>query len=188
MAKTPVEKNVPISIFYRMQKGDQFAFKQIFDTYYRHLVILAMRYVGDRDLSENIVQEVFVNLWEKREMLQIQSLQGYLVVSVRNRCQNELKHQKVVRAYETNAIPDVFQPVSEFPDEIVMNKIISVIDMLPEKRQKIFKMNKLEGMKYKEIALVMQISPKTVEIQIGKALKFLRENLASLKVKVYHEN
>ena len=186
--KTNANKGVPLSIFYKVKNGDKEAFKQLFDTYYKHLVILGMRYVEDQDLSENIVQDVFVNLWEKRKELQIHSVQGYLIVSVRNRCQNELKRQQMMRTHHLNLFQDAFQPESEFPDDYIMNKIMSVINSMPEKRRKIFKLNRLDGLKYKEIALVMHISPKTVEIQMGKALKYLRENLIGIKNKVYHEN
>ncbi|MBN2165817.1 MAG: RNA polymerase sigma-70 factor [Marinilabiliaceae bacterium] len=186
--KPAINDCLTISTIYKLRNGDVVAYKQLFDRYYRHLVILGMRYVGDQDLAENIVQEVFVNLWEKKDVLEIQSVQAYLVVSVRNRCRNEIKRQKVIRTYQSNFFQDAFQPEADFPDDFVMKKIMSVIDSMPEKRRKIFKLNRIEGMKYKEIALVMHISPKTVEIQIGKALKYLRENLAGLKNKVFHEN
>lgn len=183
---------VPISIafFHRMKQGDQLAFKQIFDTYYRHLVLFAMRYLSDKDLSESVVQEVFVNLWEKREQLQIHSLQGYLVVAVRNRCQNEIKKKQVMHHYQTksNFFHDLYQPEAEFPDDHIMQRIYSVIDEMPEQRKRIFKMNRIDGMRYKEIAEALNIAPKTVEIQIGHALKYLREHLKPLKNRVYHEN
>lgn len=184
----PINECITATTFYKLKEGDKAAFKKLFDSYYKHLVILAMRYVGDQDLAESLVQEVFFNLWEKRKDLRIHSIQGYLVIAVRNRCNNELKRQKVVRNYQSNFFQDAFQPEAEFPDDFIMNKIMTVINSMPEKRRKIFKLNRIEGMKYKEIALVLQISPKTVEIQIGKALKYLRENLVSIKNKVYHEN
>lgn len=186
--KIAIEKNVPVSIFNKLKNDDRDAFKQLFDIYYQHLVLFATRYVGDQDMAENIVQEVFVNLWEKRKKLQVYSVQSYLVVAVRNRCQNEIKRQKNLRLFQMAFKSDTFQPPADFPDDFFMNKIMAVINAMPEKRKRIFKMNRLDGMKYKEIALALQLSPKTVEIQIGKALKYLRENLSEIKNKVYHEN
>jgi RNA polymerase sigma-70 factor (ECF subfamily) len=174
--------------FKRVAQGDEKAFKMLFDYYYKHLVIFAIRYVDDKDLSESIVQNVFVKLWEKREALQIDSVHAYLITAVRNQCQNELKHQKIVRAYEKNFIPNEWMAETVYPDEEVMARINQVIDQMPEQRRKIFKMNRLDGMRYKEIADKLEISPKTVEVQIGKALKYLRDNLIQLKQQIYHHN
>ena len=174
--------------FQRICQGDEKAFKMLFDYYYKHLVIFAIRYLDDRDLAESVVQNVFVKLWEKRQSLQIESVQAYLLTSVRNQCKNELKHRKVVRAYESSYIPAEWVSESVFPDQQVMARIYAVIEQMPEQRRKIFKMNRLDGMRYKEIAEKLEISPKTVEIQIGKALKYLRDNLMQLKQQIYHHN
>lgn len=174
--------------FQRIAQGDEKAFKMLFDYYYKHLVIFAIRYIDDKDLSESIVQNVFVKLWEKRETLQIESVHAYLLTAVRNQCQNELKHQKIVRAYEKNFIPGEWMTETVYPDQEVMARINEVIDQMPEQRRKIFKMNRLDGMRYKEIADKLEISPKTVEVQIGKALKYLRDNLIQLKQQIYHHN
>jgi RNA polymerase sigma-70 factor, ECF subfamily len=75
-----------------------------------------------------------------------------------------------------------------FPDEVVMARINKAIEELPEQRRRIFTMNRVDGMRYKEIAQALNLSPKTVEVQIGKALKYLRESLAGLKNVVYYHN
>lgn len=176
------------SFFRRIQSGDEEAFKVVFDLYYRHLVLYAVRFVADRDMAENIVQNVFVKLWEKKASLDIESVKAYLIVSVRNQCHNELKHQKVVRNFEAQFVHEAYNDEPDLPDAEVMDRINRVIDELPEQRRKIFKMNRVDGMKYKEIADALCISPKTVEVQIGKALKTLRDSLFSLKERVYHHN
>lgn len=174
--------------FQQIQEGDEKAFEKVFHYYYRHLVIFAMRYLTDRDAAENLVQNVFVKLWDKRKELQIQSIKGYLMVAVRNQCHNELKHQQVDKKFQQSVHFEETDAEAEFPDEEVMSRIYAVIEQMPEQRRKIFKMNRLDGMKYKEIAAALHLSPKTVEVQIGHALKFLRENLSSLKTRIYHHN
>jgi RNA polymerase sigma-70 factor (ECF subfamily) len=166
-----------------LKEGNEKAFEEIFKNYYPHMVLFAMRFLHDKDLSESIVQEVFVRLWEKRKNGDIQSLKNYLVVSVRNRCHNELKRQGVVRDYEKKSVQEVASwPV--FKDKEYLERINQTIDSLPVQRKKIFKMSRLEGLKYKEIANQLGISPKTVEAQMGKALKYLREQLYPLKKQI----
>lgn len=168
----------------KVKAGDEYAFELVFKNYYPHLVLLAQKYLGDRDLSESIVQSVFVNMWEKREITDIRSLRGFLVVAVRNRCTNELKHQQVVREYE-NANSNGAEGVwLTFNENIYLQQINKVIDELPEQRRKIFKMSRMDGLKYREIADKLNISPKTVEAQMGKALKYLREQLRPLKKQI----
>jgi len=165
----------------RIRKGDEQAFEQIFKSYYPHLVLFAQKYLGDRDLSESLVQDVFVRMWEKRQELDIRSLKGFLVVTVRNKCNNELKHQKVVRDYERREDYHQVEELPDYNDEVYLNKINEVIELLPTERKRIFRMSRMEGLKYREIADKLNISPKTVEAQMGKALKFLREQLKPLK-------
>nr|WP_321453290.1 RNA polymerase sigma-70 factor [uncultured Carboxylicivirga sp.] len=165
----------------RIKEGDEKAFELVFRSYYPHLVLFAQKYLNDRDLSESFVQDVFVNLWTKRGIWDIRSLKGFLIVSVRNKCNNELKHQKVVRDYEKSGD---FENVSELPhyqDDLYLNTINDAIEQLPTQRKKIFRMSRMDGLKYREIAEKLNISPKTVEAQMGKALKFLRDKLQPLK-------
>ncbi|MFT3740207.1 MAG: RNA polymerase sigma-70 factor [Breznakibacter sp.] len=176
------------SFFLRIKAGDQEAFKVVFDLYYRHLVLFALRYMGDKDLAENIVQNVFVKLWEKRTSLDVDSVKAYLIVSVKNQCRNELKHSKIVREYESRQPMGEEEPEPDFPDPEVLERINRAIEEMPEQRKRIFKMNRVDGMRYKEIAETLHISPKTVEVQIGKALKYLRDNLYHLKSRVYQHN
>lgn len=169
------------SLLKKMQNGDEKAFEQIFKSYYPHLVLFAQKYLGDRDLSESLVQDVFVGMWEKRHSLDIKSLKGFLVVAVRNRCNNELKHQKVVRAYEKADGNSMQEEWPVYREDVYLNKINEAIDQLPLQRKRIFRMSRMDGLKYREIADKLNISPKTVEVQMGKALKFLREQLRPLK-------
>ncbi|MCU4177789.1 RNA polymerase sigma-70 factor [Carboxylicivirga sp. N1Y90] len=167
----------------KIKAGDERAFELLFKHYYPHLVIFAQRYLSDRANSESLVQDVFLKMWEKRSSLDIRSLKGYLVVTVRNQCHNELKHQAVVRAYEKvdNAETEVWP---EYRETHYLDRINKVINELPKQRQIIFKMSRMDGLKYREIAEQLNISPKTVEAQMGKALKFLREHLQPIKKQI----
>lgn len=128
-----------------------------------------------------MVQQFFVHFWENKEKLNLSSsLSSYFYRSIHNRCLNELKHLKVKHYYKLhNEEERKLEESSEENDssETLQNRIQLAINTLPEKRKKIFMMNKLEGFKYKEIAETLNISVKTVENQMGAALKHLRNEL-----------
>lgn len=167
----------------KIKAGDERAFELMFKHYYPHLVLFAQRYLNDRDSAESLVQDVFIKMWEKRSVLEIRSLKGFLVVTVRNQCHNELKHQAVVRAYEKEDVAET-EVWPEYRETHYLDRINKAISDLPKQRQIIFKMSRMDGLKYREIAEQLNISPKTVEAQMGKALKFLRDNLKPLKKQV----
>ncbi|NPA37853.1 MAG: RNA polymerase sigma-70 factor [Chlorobi bacterium] len=164
----------------RFAEGDEDAFKRIFKKYYTPMVLFASGYLHDKDRAESIVQDVFVALWDKRFVSVIGSVKGYLVVAVRNKCHNELKRQGIMKKYEKSFEEEPYV-LPEYPDGEYMKRITAAIEELPPKRREIFKLNRIEGLRYKEIAKELSISPKTVEVQIGQALKFLRERLMPLK-------
>ncbi|WP_289054593.1 RNA polymerase sigma-70 factor [Carboxylicivirga marina] len=181
MAKQVEENNHDTLLLQKIKAGDEYAFELVFKNYYPHLVLLAQKYLGDKDLSESIVQSVFVKMWENRKTVEIRSLRGFLVVAVRNKCTNELKHRQVVREYEKVNVHKEEAVWMSFNENVYLQKINNVIEELPEQRKRIFKMSRMDGLKYREIAEKLNISPKTVEVQMGKALKYLREQLQPLK-------
>ncbi|MFZ1688455.1 MAG: RNA polymerase sigma-70 factor [Flavobacteriales bacterium] len=168
--------------FQRIANGDRTAFEELFRTHYRPLCAFGNSYLKDRDRSEDLVQELFVKLWNERERLAVNtSLKSYLFAAVRNRCLNEVS--KVVRMRPLN------EDVHDAPDETGRDeeehtwrsaRVQAAIEALPEERRKVFKLSRNEGLKYQEIAQHLGISVKTVENQMGKALKTLREELADL--------
>lgn len=164
----------------RISKGDEKAFEQLFKAYYARLVVFARKYIIDRDLAENVVQSVFVKMWERRESVQIAKPGAYLLIAVRNHCLNELKQQKILVWAEEKQGAIINLPDEDLPDESLAEKVQSVIAEMPPQRQKIFRLNRFEGMKYKDIALKLGLSHKTIEAQMGKALQFLREKLPSV--------
>lgn len=157
-------------------------FETIFRMYYSNLCAYANKFVYDVDTSEEIVQEVFFQLWKQREEIGIStSLKSYLYRSVRNRSLNFIKHNRIKDEYENYSKQSKNNEVASPEDEIYASeleqKIVETIDQLPPERKKIFIMSRYDGLKYKEIAEKLNISIKTVENQMGKAIKYLRENL-----------
>lgn len=173
-------------LFQKIQSGDSKAFEQLFKENYVRLVAFANTFVHEISSSESIVQNIFVKLWEKRKQYQITSLKGYLMVAVRNSCQNEIKRLQHERTYKQTISNELITEEANYSDSGVMDKITQTINQLPEQRKKIFKLNRMDGLKYREIAERLNISQKTVEVQMGKALKYLRENLLELKKQVYN--
>jgi RNA polymerase sigma-70 factor (ECF subfamily) len=175
------------NIIQEISTGSEKAFEQLFRTYYSGLCGYAIKYVWDPDQAEEIVQNLFYNLWNKKGNLSVDlSIEAYLFRAVRNACLNYLKHQKIRQhhAEAVKKIPSAEVLTEENPVETLelQNKIEEAVDGLPPERKKIFLMSRYEGMKYKDIAQHLGISVKTVEAQMGKALKSLRENLADYLV------
>jgi RNA polymerase sigma-70 factor (ECF subfamily) len=156
-------------------------FESLFKQYYAPLVVYASKYVPETDTAREIVQDFFVKLYEKRYSLTIDtSLKSYLYRSVYNSCMNYI-NQRSIQEKHIRKIDMERKDEENLENEInsveLQNRIFNLIEALPPKCRKIFKMNRLEGMKNEEIALVLHLSKRTVETQISKALKILRKKL-----------
>lgn len=167
-------------IFSLIKQGDESAFEQMFREHYQALCAFANSYLLDLDNAEEIVQNVFYKIWERRETLEINtSIKSYLFSSVRNACLNELKHDKVKQEHEgfVKATQSEGKEDGLLEQKELGYEINEAIESLPERCKEVFKLNRLEGLKYREVAELLNISEKTVEHQMGKALKVLREKL-----------
>jgi len=166
----------------RIRNGDVKQFEALFRSSYTSLVNYAQTILKDRDTSEEIVQELFYVLWRDRKKIDIMnSVKGYLFRSVYNRCMHYLDHRRVVMKH-ANEFKDQQYSDPDDPAEIMKfnelhEKIAIIIGKLPERCAKIFCMNRFEGLKYTEIAEKLEISVKTVEANMGKALKEFRKEL-----------
>jgi RNA polymerase sigma-70 factor (ECF subfamily) len=169
------------TVFGKIRNNDEAAFKLIFNSYYSSLCHYALQFINDREHSEEVVQELFVKIWEKRETLNVEiSLRHYLFRSVRNQCLNLLQHEKIRKLHAEklkDALLSEDAPGDYFISQEMILKIEESVNSLPEKRREIFRLSREEGLKYREIAEKLHISIKTVEIQMGLALKSLREKL-----------
>jgi RNA polymerase sigma-70 factor (family 1) len=157
-------------------------FEALFKQYYAPLVVYACKYIPETDAAREIVQDFFVKLYEKRSALTIgTSLKSYLYRSVYNACMNYINQRNIQEKHIRNIDlerNDEENLENEINSVELQNRIFNLIEALPPKCKKIFKMNRLEGMKNEEIALNLNLSKRTVETQISKALKILRNKLS----------
>ncbi|WP_372946905.1 RNA polymerase sigma-70 factor [Mariniphaga sp.] len=172
------EENI---LFEKIRAGDEKAFETLFRQYYPQLCMYATQILKNASAAEEIVQELFVRLWEKRKETEIESsLKNYLFRAVKNHCLNFIKHNqiKIEHSQKILAEKEPYSAEYDFESQTeLFRKIEESISELPEKRQEIFRLSRQEGLKYREIAEKMNISIKTVETQMGLAIKTLREKL-----------
>ncbi|NBG67145.1 RNA polymerase sigma-70 factor [Acidiluteibacter ferrifornacis] len=169
--------------FGKIQQGDKKAFESLFRDRYSAMCNFANSYLNDYSQSEDIVQAVFIKLWEKRSEIHIESsVDGFLFQSIKNSCLNELKHDKVKSKHRAHVLyTDSAATETDYIEAKELNEIIQErIQALPEKRREIFKLSRENGLRYAEIAEKLNISIKTVETQMSLSLKYLRENLKHL--------
>ncbi len=131
--------------------------------------------------AEEVVQEVFSQLWSKSDNIQVRTnIKSYLYGAVRNGCLNNLKHQKVIYAHQEHAKHDQNYHTDNFLElNELQDKIDHGLSQLPDKCREIFEMSRFEDKKYKEIAEELNLSIKTVETQMGRALKVMRKELSN---------
>lgn len=157
------------------------AFEAFFRRYRAGLVHFAAGYVKDHSDAEEIVHDMFVAVWQKRDHLQIdETLKSYMFTGVKNRCLNHIKKARLPQtdmpedysftSVDANALQQIQAAETE-------RKIHLLIDQLPTKCRQVFLLSRIEELSYKEIAELMDITPKTVENQIGLALKFLKQGM-----------
>jgi RNA polymerase sigma-70 factor, ECF subfamily len=164
-----------------IKEAPEKALKALYDDYYNMLCYQVYMILKDKVVAEDIVQDVFMSIWKKREDLNIQiSLDGYLKRSCRNRALNYIRDNAVRWEDESlleNQSADGYNTELLLESEDLNKKIQSEIAKLPEKCGIIFNLSRFEEMTYNEIANHLDISIKTVENQISKALKILREKI-----------
>ena len=168
----------------RLRAGDHRAFEAIFLDYCQPLVAFAHRIVMDQPVAENIVQDVFLRIWQNRDRLDpMGSLKSYLYTAVKNQALNHLRHSHV----EERDPPDdnIEDDLAETPETIwsrreLVSAIHSALEELPRNCRTIFTMHRYDCLTYSEIANILDLSIKTVGTQMGRALKKLRRSLGHL--------
>lgn len=170
-----------------METGNYLFFEQLFKTEYKPLCFFAFKYVKDLEIAREIVQEAFAGLWEKRETLDLnRNVKSYLTSAVHNRCLNYLRDTK---KFNGNILNLENLDISDNPvtgdslglliEAELHDKIEEAINELPDKCRAVFLLSKNENLKYREIAEQLNISVKTVEVHMSKALQHLRIRLAA---------
>ncbi len=162
-----------------MKAGDESALQKIFKHYYKYLVVTGYNITGDNEKAKDLVQDVFFELWKKREQIEVQtSLKAYLRRAVVNRSLNYIKTQKRFDFGDENfdaQTPDkTFSAQKNLEAQDLKVALNTAIDSLPAKCKAIFMLSRYEKLSHKEIAVKLDISTKTIENQITKALKIVR--------------
>lgn len=167
----------------RIRRGDREAFRAMFQAHYGGLCTFAADYVGSMDRARDVVQEVFLTIWERRADWTVHgSVKSYLYQSVRNRALNATRNRSTRRrAYRAHLHQRADATRRTAEDQAFYSQLATAvhraIDQLPPRRRMAFLLHRRHDFTYAEIAQIMDITPKTVENQIGRALKFLRRRL-----------
>jgi RNA polymerase sigma-70 factor (ECF subfamily) len=170
----------------RLKAGEESAYKDLFSNYYAQLTAFAYKFIQDKEISKDIVQHLFVKIYNNRSALTIESsIKHYLFRAIHNECLNMLKKETVRemhhRSYseQLDTSYNYDQGVEQTDKE---HKLYQAIEKLPEKCTQVFVMSRIEGIKNPEIAIKLEISVRTVETHISNALKSLRESLLSFLI------
>jgi len=167
-----------------LKQGDERVFESVFKEFYAPLCVHARRYLIDNELAEEVVQDMFFKMWERRDSLAINtSLAAYLFKSVTNHALNFIKYQHHAQRYQEFVGFRIDDHVTVSPHDALVHsdlerQMLSLVKSMPERRRMIFEMSRLEGLRYSDIAKNLGISIKTVEVQMSKALEFMREKLS----------
>lgn len=173
---------VPEKFIEQINKKEAAAFRELFGTFYRYLVLYAMRYVGQQEVAEDVVQEVFVAIWEsEKEYNSYHGFRAFLYDSVKNRCLNYLKHQEVERRHAEILLQEQEEEDEDYRlmREEMYRALHRAVGDLPERCRAVFELH-LQGKKNEEIASAIGLSVETVKTQKKKAMHFLRERLGNL--------
>lgn len=165
----------------KIRTGDEMAFEKLFRLFYEGLCRYAQGMVNEPELAEEIVQDMFVQIWEKRQTLDFHTgIRPYLYRAVHNRCLNQIQHQKVRALHQQEILSttsETFQPAGKAEFSELKERFNAALLKLPEECRKVFKLSRENEFSYREIADYLGISIKTVENQMGKALRIMREEL-----------
>ncbi len=171
----------------KLTDGDDSGFRGLFDLYYKRLFHYAISYLDDDAIAEDLVQDLFLSIWEKKRDLNINSsLSSYLYTSVHNRCIQHLRKRKVREKYKDKILlkqKEVEMMLSHSSDftigELDLKETQAIVDKtlrnLPEKTREIFQLSRKQYLTNAEIAEIKEISIKTVEYHISSALKSFRK-------------
>lgn len=162
-------------------QGDRVSFTILYKRYWYKLYLIAQKRLNDKAVSEEIIQEIFVQLWEKRENLEITSLENYLVRAVRysviDHIRNEIVKDNYIHHYKTF----IAQEESQTENVVDVNDLAAVMEVgiktLPEKSQEVFRLSRIENWPVAKIATHLRLSEKGVQYHITKSLKTMRIHL-----------
>ena len=169
--------------------GNIKAFRELYFRYHGRLVLFANKFTGDIQVSQDIVQDAFLKLWEKESPEMIESPKSYMFQAVKNSCLNHYRHINIknaaekklaekIDALEKSVFYDLNDPFYSLLEQEIEDKVEMIVQSLPEKCREVFRMSRRDLKKNRQIALEMGISEKMVEKHISKALALLRKGLS----------
>lgn len=170
-----------ISLINEIKKGNQKSFEELFNKYYNLLSNYSDNIINDKSTAEEVVADVFANIWIKRKKLNInKNVKSYLYKSTRNTTISYLRKQKdnieIIDENQIN-IPNYWSsPDNKLLKEDLNFKLENMLCKIPERSREIFTLHRFNGLKYNDIAQILDISVKTVEKHMSKSLKIIREN------------
>ena len=170
-----------------IKNGDQLAFEKLFRLFYERLCRYASQLLESPETAEEIVQDVFVTIWENRHKLELQiGIKPYLYRAVHNRSLNNIRHMQVRMQHRDTVLANPAAGISDGSVQLetreLQLRINNALQKLPEECRKVFRLSRYEELSYREIADFLEISVKTVENQMGKALKIMRRELSDYLV------
>ncbi len=172
-----------VQLMEQLGSRNEAAFEQVFKTYFKTLHSYALSLLKEEATAEEMVQNVFFKLWERAENLSLSgTVAAYLYRAVHNECMNYLKHRKVKATHQQylawSTKDNTDSASGKLSGKELENRLQQAINELPEQCRIIFQLSRFEELRYREIAEHLDLSVKTVENQMGKALKFLRAKLS----------
>lgn len=174
------EKTAHIDLlFWKISMNDdEKAFQELFFDFFPSLCVFAHKYIDNWDTCEDIVQDAFYHIWKGRKSIEIKtSFRNFLLTSVRNLCLDHLRKKQLEHNWQKDQSNIEYESYSLHSHQELENMFYTALAKLPENTRTIFELNRFEGKTYKEIANEKNISVKTVEAQMTKALKLLRIEL-----------
>ena len=167
----------------KIKKGDNQAFKLLFQRYYPGLYNFGMSLLHDEEEVRNLIQDIFLQLWEKKNKLDISSAKSYLFTTLNNKSLNIIRHLKIVHSYQKDqeSTDSQFIKESDAHNPFIREAIDKAIKQLPPKAQQCFLLTQVEGKSIKEAAKILEISDKTVENQLSRSRKILQKKLKSFR-------
>jgi len=171
----------------KFKEGDAAAFDSIYKMYSRKLYIFSYGLLKDQDSAAELVQEVFVNLWEKRNQVDITlNFDNYVFTITYNSIRKYFRKKSIERKVKDYVIKSSPEFIDDTDSGIIYNELLELanktIEKLPLKRKTVYKLSRQEGMKIKEIAGKLNISSRTAENHLAKALKFLKEEMNGISL------
>ncbi len=173
--------SLDIELISKLQKGDENAYTFLMDTYHQKLCVYANSLINDGLTAEDIVQNVFINLWKRRKKLKVKtSIESLLYKSVYNEFIDQYRKNVTILNVEQRYIEHLNLIVNDYDEEKIkkaIKMVYKVVQNLPPKCKEIFLLSKTDGLSNMEISEHLNISIKTVENQISKAFKVVRNKL-----------